>query len=107
MPIELLVFGLWIAALFLVVWQAVLTVQLQRLRNQEKASEAQDLNLVGVGMLYNGLIEELRTTADEKIMLLEQRIYELEALLEETDGKVAQFPSSQSTFARSRLRRCG
>ncbi len=107
MVIELLVFGLWITALFLVVWQAVLTVQLQRLRSSEKTQGPQDMNLVGVGMLYNGLIEELRTTADEKIMLLEQRIEELEALLEETDGKIARLPVGQSTFARSRLRRCG
>jgi len=107
MPIEFLVFGLWVAALFLVVWQAVLTVQLQRLRTGGDGRPTTDVNAVGLGMLYNGLIDELRQTADDKIGLLEQRIDELEALLERHERLVDGGVIRPATFGRQRLRRCG
>lgn len=107
MPLEILMFALWVAALFLVVWQAALTVQLGRLRRSQERVATPGVDPVGVGMLYGGLIRELRDTADERIAVLETRIAELEDLLADYDRLVGQQPPRGAAVRRERLRRCG
>ena len=100
MPIEILVFGLWIAALFLVVWQFLLTMQIQKIRRSKGGQFEGGVDWLGMGMLYNGLIDELNTTADEKIEMMEERIDELERLLDERDRYFQR-------NINAKLRRCG
>lgn len=106
MPIDVLVLMLWVATLFLVAWQLVLTVQLQRIGRARTSSEG-DVNHVGVGLMYQGLLEELRSTADEKVALLEERIDELEQLLGERERAEPARRGAPVSLARERARRDG
>ena len=108
MSFETLVFGLWVAAFVLVIWQVVLTAEINRLKRRSPVENPGGVEFVNLGLLYNGLIDEFRQTADEKIALLERRIEELEGLLEETgleDEPPARVRWLHDDFAR--VRRCG
>jgi len=108
MSFETLVFGLWLATFVLVLWQVVLTVEFGRLRRQAGGRAEGGIDFVNMGLMYNGLIEEFRDTADEKIALLERRIEELEDLLDE--GNVEDEPGSRVRWLHGdieRVRRFG
>ena len=108
MSVENWVFVVWITGVFIVAWQVGLTIKLGTI-GRKSTPQASGVDPVGVGLLYNGLIEELRTTADQRIALLEERISELEGLLADYDRVVGHRQSRglEAVDSGRRYRRCG